>query len=98
MNYSCPPCDLPLQRERNLISNLKKNSKPMATISPLDTIFVTVIRQGITCLRTSITGIESLNDLVGRMRSIQPDLNGMLTFDVRNSTEGWSSRHSVYLR
>ncbi|MCH5220494.1 MAG: hypothetical protein J1F20_07985 [Muribaculaceae bacterium] len=69
----------------------------MAKISPLDLIFVTVIQRGITCLRTSCTGISSISDIVAKMRQTDPTLTGMVTLDVRNSTEGWASRHSLCL-
>ena len=70
----------------------------MANISPFDVIYLTVVQHGITCIRTTLTGIKSLADIVSRVRDINPRLCGLLSVDVRNTSEGWSSRHSVFIR
>lgn len=70
----------------------------MSKISPLDTLFITVSQRGTSRLMTRLTGITSFCDIVAYMRHQLPDLTGMTTIAVRNSTEGWSATRSVVVR
>lgn len=69
----------------------------MAKISPLDILFVTVVQNGITRLNSRLTGVSSLGDIVRNTRMAVPGLTGLATIGIRNSTEGWSSRQSVFI-
>lgn len=70
----------------------------MAKISPLDVLYITIMQHGTTCLNTCVTGIKSLSDIISHARRSVPGLNGMTTLSVRNSTEGWTARQSVFIR
>lgn len=70
----------------------------MAKISPPDRLFVTVVQNGMTRFITELTGISSLGDIVSTMRGAVPGLSGLATISVRNSTAGWTSSHSVFIR
>lgn len=70
----------------------------MTKITPLDRLFVTVIQNGITRIFTELTGVNSFADIINNMRSRMPGLNGMTMFDIRNASEGWTSRHAVLIR
>ncbi len=70
----------------------------MAKISPLDVLYITIIKHGTTCLNTCVTGLRSLSDIIAHARRNVPDLSGMTTLSVRNTTEGWTARQSVFIR
>lgn len=70
----------------------------MININPLDRLFVTVRQNGVTRMITELSGVTSFADIVSAMRSSMPGLLGLATVMVRNSTEGWTSSRSVFLR
>lgn len=70
----------------------------MATISPQDILFVTVLQRGVACMETTLTGLASYGDLMGAVRSMAPGVSGMATMSVRNTTGGWSDRRALYLK
>lgn len=70
----------------------------MTKLNPIDILNVTVANKGVSHIFTQITGITSLCDIVNRMKVAIPGLTGLTTIDIRNTTEGWTSRRSVFLR
>ena len=70
----------------------------MATITPLDRLFVTVSQNGTTKMLAELTGVSSFADIVRYTRNHIAGLSGMTTFIIRNTTCGWSSRQSVLVR
>lgn len=72
-----------------------KGKNIMATITPLDKLFVNVSQNGSARFSGSITGVTSFSDIIHYLREHLPGIKGMATFSVRNSTAGWSASRSV---
>lgn len=69
----------------------------MATINPIDQLFITVRQNGMTRLITELSGVSSFIDIVNCLRNNLPGLNGLTTIMVRNTTEGWSKSQTVFV-
>ena len=74
----------------------------MATISSGDIIFATIIRGGRALLSTRISGIDSFTSLLKHVRDSlslsHEHLPGhLMTINVRNQTQGWSSSRNLIL-
>jgi len=67
----------------------------MGTINTSDIIFATLTRGRSTILRRTITGIESLSDIVRQIRPSETEGYGLYTLDVRNTTKGWTYRRPL---
>lgn len=67
----------------------------MATITPLDRIFIRVTQNGVLKYFSEISGVSSFNDIVSLTRRHLAGVKGMTTFDVRNTTGGWSVSRPV---
>lgn len=68
-----------------------------AEINSTDTIFATVIRNGITLLSTRLIGMNSIAEVIARLRSMLGAAAGLLRLRLRNATCGWSSDQSIIL-
>lgn len=67
----------------------------MSTISLTDEIFATVTLRGATLARVRINGVGSYSELLARLLSTIQGIRGMLTLDLRNSSQGWTVRRSL---
>ena len=70
----------------------------MAHISPQDVLYITILQRGSTYMETTVTGLSSYGELIGAVRSLVPDMAGMATLNVRNSTCGWADRRHLVIR
>lgn len=70
----------------------------MSKITPQDLLYITVIFKGSACFKSEITGINSFHDIVNHVKPSLGAYSGLATIDVRNSTEGWTARQSIFLR
>lgn len=70
----------------------------MAKISVTDVIFITIVQNGITKFSQRITGITSLPSIMSTIKNVMPDMRGLATFQVRNSTAGWNHSQTLLLR
>ncbi len=68
----------------------------MKHISTSDKLFVTVICNGHRLLNISISGFNSMKEVIKYLRSILRDYAGkLLTLQLRNSTRGWNQTDSM---
>ena len=69
----------------------------MTQILSSDNLFATAYYCGNEVFRFAGSGITSLSDLISIMRDHAPLSAGMVTLNIRNSSQGWSHSRSVYL-
>ena len=69
----------------------------MTTIAPLDRLFVSVLQNGTSRYSGEFSGVSSFSDIVNSLRLRMPELRGLTTLCIRNSTEGWTSSRSIML-
>lgn len=70
----------------------------MAQILSSDRLFATAYCRGAEVFRFAGSGISSVSDLITIMRDRAPRSDGMVTLNIRNSSQGWSHSRAVYLR
>lgn len=70
----------------------------MATISDNDTIFATLMNRGRVVAEATLTGVSSVSHVMRVMRAAAPGILGLSTLSLRNSSQGWSTTQTVYLR
>ena len=69
----------------------------MATICSTDTIFATVSYCGSMIANMRISGAESMAQVMIAVRSRVGHVAGLVTVDLRNTSQGWNSRRSVMM-
>ncbi len=69
----------------------------MATISSSDNLFATATIMGRQIFNFCGSGIDSLSELIGRIRAASTSSRGLVTLTVRNSTQGWSQSRAFYI-
>lgn len=67
----------------------------MTKIDFSDIIFVTVLQQGRSLTQLRFSGISSLKELMQRLRQSLHQYTGLLTIQLRNSTQGWSRENQM---
>lgn len=68
-------------------------------IHPTDHIFVTVTAAGgLQVLSLRLSGVGSIGEVMQRVSASAPLDRGMLSVQLRNSTQGWQQRRSVAVR
>lgn len=67
----------------------------MTKIDFSDIIFVTVMQQGRSLTQLTFSGIRSIKELMQRLRQSLHQYNGLLTVQLRNSTQGWSRENQM---
>ncbi|MCM1348331.1 MAG: hypothetical protein NC338_02880 [Firmicutes bacterium] len=67
----------------------------MATISLTDIIFATVRFRGRDVLRLKLEGVSSYSEIVARVLKFVKGIRGIMTIDLRNSSQGWTSRRQL---
>lgn len=60
-----------------------------------DTIRATILRHGMTIANLSISGVNSLSAAINKILSSLGRTPGLITIVLRNTTQGWTQRHSV---
>lgn len=66
----------------------------MKTLSPTDIIFATIRQRGRILDIVRLSGVASLSDILCRLKGL---FAGLTTIDLRNGSQGWSSRHTVMI-
>lgn len=66
----------------------------MKTLSPTDIIFATIRQRGRIIDIIRLSGVVSLTDIIKRLKGL---FSGLTTIDLRNGSQGWSSRHTVMI-
>ena len=66
----------------------------MFNVLSSDIIFATVRQRGRLLANLRISGVTSVNDILGRLSG---KISGLATIDLRNSTQGWQRRHTVMI-
>lgn len=74
-----------------------KHLPKMAKISLDDIIFATISMRGKILARLRLDGISSYSEILSRLLKSVAGLRGMATVDIRNSSQGWTTRKSVML-
>lgn len=64
----------------------------MPTINSTDIIFATVTRHGDTIFDSRLVGFSSMKQLMAYLRRCLSGTLGLLTLNLRNGSQGWSSR------
>lgn len=67
----------------------------MAKIDYTDILFVSVSQQGRSLAQMTISGIRSVKELMQRLRQTLHQYSGLLTVQLRNSTQGWSRENQI---
>ena len=67
----------------------------MKTISCTDIIYATVRRGGMTIASLCLSGINSLQELLSRVRTALGCSGGLVTLLLRNGSQGWTDRRSL---
>lgn len=68
----------------------------MAKISFNDQLFINVLDRGKSLLSLTISGISSAKELMQHLHEMLHQYNGkLLTLQLRNSTQGWSSENRM---
>ena len=70
----------------------------MATIFTTDILYATVIQRGTTIATLTLSGVSSLAEIISRIKSVVKDSIGMLTLNLRNSTQGWRQQRNIILK
>lgn len=63
-----------------------------------DVVFATLTQRGKTIANVCLSGISSMSHVLKNIREQIPGLLGMATLSVRNSSQGWSTTQTFYLR
>lgn len=79
--------------ERNFSSGVDERFR----VAPQDVVFVTVTVMGRTVLSTCVTGRNSAQELIGELKGMLPGVEGILTVNMRNRSNGTVARRSVRL-
>lgn len=69
----------------------------MKKILPTDIIYATVTQRGKTLASVRLIGICTLADILNYLQSILKESIGLVTFKLRNSSQGWNHERSVML-
>lgn len=67
----------------------------MGTINRSDIIFATLTQRGATLATIRIEGMSSKADIIRHLRSMVRNCLGIVTLNLRNSTQGWQHRQSL---
>ena len=70
----------------------------MTTIHATDILHATLTQYGKTLTNVCLCGLTSLADVVRHLRQTVPGISGISRLDIRNATQGWSTRTGIYLR
>ena len=70
----------------------------MATISPSDIVFATVTLRGAIVASLRLSGLNSFDELMTRVRQSLSTLRGLVTLDLRCLNAGWSRRSALLVR
>lgn len=70
----------------------------MTTLSTTDVVVATAIKSGSVIATVRLTGMSSLSDIMSEMRRRMGAVIGMISLNLRNVTQGWSERRSLFLR
>lgn len=71
-------------------------SLTMQTIDYTDVVFATIIQRGRTLYSARISGMSSVAEVMKYLHSAVGKVAGMVTLNLRNSSQGWSTQ--TYLR
>lgn len=66
----------------------------MKKINLNDILFATLTRRGRVLASLTISGVTSIADVIRRLRRMVDAGSGLVTFCLRNMTQGWSQQSS----
>lgn len=70
----------------------------MATINPTDVIFATLTQRGSEIANVKLSGITSVTAILKLLLpTVVKGCVGVVTFTLRNSTQGWSQRRILLI-
>lgn len=69
----------------------------MATISLTDVIFATLHIHGLSATTLRLEGVGSFAEILSALLKNAPGRRGMATVEIRNGSQGWSTRRNVML-
>lgn len=70
----------------------------MKTINDTDTIFATIVQYGRSLANVKLSGMSSIQSIISYLRSRDAVPSGLSQISIRNSTQGWCSMQSLYIR
>lgn len=68
------------------------------SVNQQDIVFVTVARMGKTVMQLTVSGSASFTLLMEDIRSRVENLDGLLTIDIRNRSQGTAARRVMRMR
>lgn len=66
-------------------------------VNSTDLFFATIIQNGRTLARISMSGMTSLADIFRYISRTIDNARGLVTLQLRNYTQGWNQRRSLLL-
>ena len=75
----------------------QNNSRIMVTINLQDEIYATLTQRGNVIATIKMTGINSVSAVLSKLRIIAEGCVGMVTFKMRNCSQGWVQCRNIML-
>ena len=75
----------------------QNNSRIMATINFQDEIYATLTQRGNVIATIKMSGINSVSAVLSKLRSLASGCVGMVTFKLRNCSQGWAQCRNIML-
>lgn len=70
----------------------------MSKINSTDILFATLTKNGMVMANMMLSGLSSVAEVVHALRMRHAIASGMARLSIRNTTQGWASSASLYLR
>lgn len=70
----------------------------MSKINSTDILFATLTKNGMVMANMMLSGLNSVAEVVHALRMRNAIASGMARLNIRNTTQGWTSSASLYLR
>lgn len=69
----------------------------MAEINAQDEIYATLTQRGNVVATINMSGLNSISAILSKLRAIASGCVGMVTFKMRNCSQGWSQCRQIML-
>lgn len=69
----------------------------MAAIGYDDVVYATVTQRGIRLAEMRFSGMTSMEAVIRNMRNLIGSAMGMVTLNVRNMSQGWTQKRSLFV-
>lgn len=69
----------------------------MTQIISSDIIYATVLQRGRTLISVKLSGMTTLNEIINHLKNLIKDIIGLVTLQLRNSTQGWNQNKNIMI-